>query len=68
MILDAFAGDASLFTRWDEVEASWAFIDQLTDICCVQKKRLMTFYASGSNGPKSFHQRIKDDKKVWWVF
>jgi glucose-6-phosphate 1-dehydrogenase len=29
LLLDAMAGDSTLFTRRDEVEFSWAFIDPL---------------------------------------
>ncbi len=68
LILDGIQGDASLFTRWDEVEASWQFIDQLTSICCLQKRSLMHMYESGSDGPEAFSRLIENEEKVWWSF
>ncbi len=68
LLLDALNGDASLFTRWDEVEASWTFIDQLTSLCCLEKRSLLTPYLSGGKGPESFDKLIERDKKVWWTF
>jgi glucose-6-phosphate 1-dehydrogenase len=29
LILDIVEGSRTLFTRWDEIEASWHFIDQV---------------------------------------
>lgn len=68
LLLDALNGDASLFTRWDEVEASWTFIDQLTSICCLEKRSLLSPYPSASEGPQAFKDLIESDKKVWWTF
>lgn len=68
LILDALQGDASLFTRWDEVEASWAFVDQLTSICCQQKRRLTYDYEIGSSGPDAFNKLIANDGKGWWIY
>ena len=68
LLLDGLLGDASLFTRWDEVEASWAFVDQLTTLCCKDKKRLTEHYESGSDGPSGFKRIVERDKKVWWKF
>lgn len=68
LILDALQGDASLFTRWDEVEASWEFVDQLTSICCQQKRKLTFGYKAGSSGPDAFNRFIADDGKGWWIY
>lgn len=68
LLLDALNGDASLFTRWDEVEASWLFIDQLTSLCCLEKRSLLSPYLSGVSGPEKFQQLIERDEKVWWTF
>ena len=32
LILDIIDGDSTLFPRWDEIEYSWRFIDQVKDV------------------------------------
>ena len=50
LLLDAMLGDATLFLRGDEIEASWAFADQvLTDF--VEADVPMHGYEAGSFGP-----------------
>jgi glucose-6-phosphate 1-dehydrogenase len=51
LLLDAMRGDATLFTRDDEVEAQWAFIDPIFEGWKTQKAPLAT-YDAGSWGPK----------------
>src|SRR4029079_15070229 len=50
LILDAMRGDATLFTRADEVEAQWAFIDPILRGWHEQEAPLAT-YPAGSWGP-----------------
>jgi glucose-6-phosphate 1-dehydrogenase len=50
LILDAMRGDASLFTRVDEVEASWAICDPILQAWSVTPGPLPS-YAAGSAGP-----------------
>jgi len=50
LILDAIKGDATLFTRHDEVEAQWHFIDPI--VTAFQENLIpLTFYSAGSEGP-----------------
>jgi len=58
LIEDAIKGDATLFTRWDEVEASWKFIDSL-------KKGGLHAYEPGSRGPELCEKLISSDGKSW---
>jgi glucose-6-phosphate 1-dehydrogenase len=51
LILDAMIGDSTLFTRDDEVEASWTFITGIHEAWARQKKRQIPFYEAGSWGP-----------------
>jgi glucose-6-phosphate 1-dehydrogenase len=51
LLLDAMRGDATLFTRDDEVEAQWAFIDPILDAWKHRGAPLAT-YEAGSWGPR----------------
>jgi len=51
LLLDAMRGDATLFTRDDEVEAQWAFIDPILEGWKNLKAPLAS-YEAGSWGPK----------------
>jgi glucose-6-phosphate 1-dehydrogenase len=50
LILDAMRGDATLFTRADEVEAQWGFIDPVLEGWQTLDANL-AFYEAGSWGP-----------------
>lgn len=50
LLLDALIGDSTLYTRRDEVEASWAFIDPIKKAWNVQAIPLH-LYEAGSPGP-----------------
>jgi glucose-6-phosphate 1-dehydrogenase len=51
LILDTMRGDATLFTRNDEVEAQWRIIDPILEGWESDDRPLST-YASGSHGPE----------------
>jgi glucose-6-phosphate 1-dehydrogenase len=51
LLLDAMRGDATLFTRDDEVEAQWAFIDPILE-GWKERKAPLAQYEAGSWGPK----------------
>jgi glucose-6-phosphate 1-dehydrogenase len=51
LILDAMRGDATLFTRNDEVEAQWRIIDPILEGWEQDESPLPT-YAAGSQGPE----------------
>jgi glucose-6-phosphate 1-dehydrogenase len=51
LILDAMRGDATLFTRNDEVEAQWRIIDPILETWGKDDTPLPT-YAAGSQGPE----------------
>jgi len=50
LILDAMRGDATLFTRNDEVEAQWRIIDPILE-GWEQDERPLPTYPAGSQGP-----------------
>src|SRR5829696_1231106 len=51
LILDAMRGDATLFTRNDEVEAQWRIIDPILEAWEKDERPLPT-YPAGSHGPE----------------
>jgi glucose-6-phosphate 1-dehydrogenase len=55
LILDCLLGDASLFPREDEVEASWAWIDPL-----IQRPPAVKPYSAGSWGPEAAEGLLQD--------
>ena len=51
LLLDAMLGDATLFTRTDEVEAAWTVVDPVLDWWAEQRPADFPNYAAGSWGP-----------------
>ncbi len=67
LIYDILRGDATLFSRWDEVEAAWSIADKLIRYR-EQKKHIFPNYDAGSMGPvRSFELLAKDGRKWWHV-
>ncbi len=64
LLLDALNGDASLFTRADEIEAAWRLIDPLLCAADAQRDPLPT-YRRGSEGPAEAETFIARDGRVW---
>jgi glucose-6-phosphate 1-dehydrogenase len=67
LIYDILRGDATLFSRWDEVEAAWTVADQLIQYR-ESKKHVFPNYDAGSMGPiRSFELLARDGRKWWHV-
>jgi glucose-6-phosphate 1-dehydrogenase len=65
LMLDALRGDATLFTRADEVEAQWGFIDPVLHGWSTEGAPVAT-YAAGSWGPPEADAMISaDDGDAW---
>jgi len=65
LLLDAMAGDATLFARRDEVEEAWRFIDEIEEAWLGENQPGLTFYPSGSWGPTEADQLIEGDGRAW---
>jgi glucose-6-phosphate 1-dehydrogenase len=65
LILDCLLGDGTLFTRGDEVEASWAWIDQIERAWAASPRPPFPNYEAGTWGPKEADRLIEDDGRVW---
>ncbi len=59
LLLDAMRGDATLFTRDDEVEAQWRIIDPILESWATEDTPLYP-YAAGSNGPEHADALLED--------
>ncbi len=51
LLLDVMRGDATLFTRRDEVEAQWRLITPILDAWAQRRPAHFPNYAAGSSGP-----------------
>jgi glucose-6-phosphate 1-dehydrogenase len=58
-------GDATLFTRTDEVEASWRIIDPLLSFWEKGGGRPLATYAAGSWGPAEADAFLANDGFKW---
>jgi glucose-6-phosphate 1-dehydrogenase len=65
LILDCLLGDGTLFTRGDEVEASWAWIDQIEKAWAALPPPAFPNYAAGTWGPEAADRLIEADGRVW---
>jgi glucose-6-phosphate 1-dehydrogenase len=63
LLYDILRGDATLFSRWDEVEASWKLADSIIahrkDACCSPN------YAAGTMGPQEADALLARDGHKW---
>lgn len=64
LLLDTITGDASLFTRADEVETAWGLIDPILEAWELQDQPL-AFYEPDSRGPIEADDLLARDKRKW---
>jgi glucose-6-phosphate 1-dehydrogenase len=66
LLLDAMAGDATLFARRDEVENAWHFIDPIEQAWHqAGQPPAMTTYPAGSWGPAEADELMERDGRSW---
>src|SRR5277367_5636738 len=58
LLLDSMRGDATLFTRRDEVEAEWRIITPIEKAWAHLAVPTFPNYAAGSEGPTSWHELL----------
>ncbi len=63
LILDAMRGDATLFTRGDEIEALWAIIDPILTAWHEDTTTPVPLYAAGSAGPVEADALLEGDRR-----
>ncbi len=67
LLLDALNGDASLFTREDEIERAWQLIDSVLAGWQTPEAPALATYAPGSWGPTEADMLIANDGRKWRV-
>jgi glucose-6-phosphate 1-dehydrogenase len=65
LLLDAMRGDATLFSRRDAVEASWAFITPMLEHFEKHPPTDFPNYEPGSWGPERCHALMERDRRSW---
>jgi glucose-6-phosphate 1-dehydrogenase len=65
LILDALLGDASLFTRADEVEAAWRIVDPIMESWLAGPEPQLPNYAAGTWGPDDADALLTREGRRW---
>ncbi len=65
LILDCMLGDGTLFTRADEVEASWTWIDRIERAWAKAPAPKFPNYSGGTWGPSEADELIERDGRTW---
>ncbi len=65
LILDALLGDASLFTRADEVEEAWSIVTPILDAWIDSPAPAFPNYEAGSWGPAEADELMARDGRRW---
>ncbi len=65
LILDCMLGDATLFTRKDEVEAAWTFVQGILDAWAKQPREEILTYESGTWGPQAADEFMWREGRRW---
>lgn len=68
LLLDALNGDAALFTRSDEIEASWRLIDPIIQGWQSPDAPPLAFYPRGSWGPQAAENALADESIHWRLY
>lgn len=63
IILEAIKNNTSLFSRWDELESSWRYIESIDQY---HRKQQYPNYTAGSSGPQEANELVRKDGRVWW--
>ncbi len=66
LIFDVVRGESTLFTRWDEVEHSWRFVDKIAEGWQDDPKMVVP-YPAGSWGPSQADFLIRTDGREWFM-
>ena len=65
LLLEALAGDATLFIRRDEVETAWSIVDPIRHGWQSEPLKDRDFYAAGSWGPSAADELLATDGRAW---
>ena len=65
LLLDSLLGDATLFTRSDEVEEAWRITNCIVEAWESQDLKNLPVYEAGTQGPHGVEDFIQDDSREW---
>jgi glucose-6-phosphate 1-dehydrogenase len=65
LIYDMLRGDATLFSRWDEVESAWILAEPIIKYR-ENKDQNFPNYHAGSMGPLKAFELLANDGRKWW--
>ena len=68
LLLDCLLGDSTLFTRADEVEASWSWVSRIHQRWAGRRRpatSTLPGYAAGSWGPQESDRMLAADGRAW---
>ena len=65
LLLDSMRGDATLFTRRDEVEAEWSIITPIEEAWAKLPAPAFPNYAAGSDGPVEAASLMRGEQHHW---
>ncbi len=65
LLLDCLQGDATLFTRSDEVEEAWRLTQGIIDAWEEQGLKNLPVYEAGTQGPHAAEDFMQKNKRQW---
>ena len=65
LILDCMEGDMTNFTHWEEVAASWKFVDRIRQVWDAESSVQFPNYPAGSSGPQESFDLLAQDGRCW---
>ncbi len=65
LLMDALSGDATLFTRSDEVRTAWEFVNHILDVWKGYPLHNLPVYEAGTWGPPGVDDFIAHDQWGW---
>jgi glucose-6-phosphate 1-dehydrogenase len=65
LLLEAIAGDATLFIRRDEVETAWGIVDSIRSYWADRPLTNREFYLAGTWGPTAADELLSNDGREW---
>jgi len=65
LLLDVMIGEATLFTRSDEVEAAWRVVDPVLKYWEANPPKAIETYPAGSDGPDAAAKLAATDNVRW---
>ncbi|MBN1231078.1 MAG: glucose-6-phosphate dehydrogenase [Anaerolineales bacterium] len=65
LLVDALQGDASLFSRADEIEQAWKLIDPVIRTWEEDTSLKLAFYESGTKGPQEADEILSREGHIW---